>query len=117
MWRYRGTPHYLADQAKRLGVAQIMADRARNNAEIYRISVLLAQLCERYHRARTEDGKPVFERIELAQIKGTLEQCEQELGKLHVLAASAQSMLEEAWSAFALDIPDRHFCILSDYDE
>jgi hypothetical protein len=105
MWRFRGTPHYLNGQAKRLGITQILADRARHNAEIYRVSVLLAQLCERYHRARIQDGMPVFHATELAQIKGTLEQCEQELGKLHALAGSAQSMLDEAWSAFGFKVP------------
>jgi hypothetical protein len=116
MWRFRGTPHYLNEQAKRLGITRILADRARHNAEIYRVSVLLAQLCERYHRARIEDGMPVFHATELAQIKGTLEQCEQELGKLHALAASAQSMLDEAWSAFGFKVPDRQFGVLCNYD-
>jgi hypothetical protein len=116
MWRFRGTPHYLNEQAKRLGITQILADRARHNAEIYRVSVLLAQLCERYHRARSEDGKPVFQATELAQIKGTLEQCELELDKLHALAGSAQGMLDEAWSAFGFKVPQRPFYIMCNYD-
>ena len=28
MWRFRGTPHYLDQQAKRLGITQVLADRA-----------------------------------------------------------------------------------------
>jgi len=116
MWRFRGTPYYLNEQARRLRITQVLADRARHNKEIYQVSVLLAQLCERYHRARTEDGKPVFQATELAQIKGTLGQCELELDKLHALAGSAQAMLDEAWSAFGLDTPVRHFAVLSDYD-
>jgi hypothetical protein len=116
MWRFRGTPHYLNEQARRLGITQILADRARHNPEIYRVSVLLAQLCERYHRARTENGTPVFQATELGQIRGTLGQCEQELDKLHALAGSAQAMLDEAWSAFGLGTPKRHFAVLSDYD-
>ena len=74
MWRYRGTPHHLSLQARRLGISEVLADRARHNQEIYRCSVLLAQLCERYHRARKEAGRPVFGRPELAQIEGTLNQ-------------------------------------------
>ena len=86
MWRFRGSPYYLDQQAKRLGITQVLADRARHNTEIYQLAVLLAQLSERYHRARKENGKPVFYTTELAQIKGTLEQCELELQKLHMLA-------------------------------
>ena len=36
-----------------------------NNPEIYRLAVLLAQLSERYHKARKENGKPVFYMTEL----------------------------------------------------
>jgi hypothetical protein len=117
MWRYRGTPHYLDQQATRLGISQVLADRARHNPEIYRVSVLLAQLCERWHRARKEDGRPIFGRPELLQIDGTLNQCEQELQKLHALAATARSMLDEAWQAFGLPVPDRHFEVVSKLDE
>ena len=52
LWHFRGTPHYLGQQAVRLGITPVLADRARNNQEIYRVSVLLAQLSERYHKAR-----------------------------------------------------------------
>jgi hypothetical protein len=117
MWRYRGTPHYLAQQAGRLGISQVLADRARNNQEIYRCSVLLAQLCERYHRARKENGKPVFGRPELLQIEGTLNQVEQEAAKLHVLAAAADAMLAETWQAFGLARPQRHYGVACSLDE
>jgi hypothetical protein len=117
MWRFRGTPHYLKDQARRLGLSQLLADSARNNKEIYRVSVLLAQLCGRYHAARTEHGKPVFPPVELAEIKGTLAQCELELEKLHALAGSAQAMLDEAWGAFGVKPPDRPFEIFCNYDQ
>ena len=116
LWRYRGTPHYISHQAVRLGITQVLADRARNNQEIYRVSVLMSQLCERYHKARRQDGRPVLPLTELAQVRGTLEQAEQECTKLHALAASAADMLDEAWQAFDLDQPDRHFAILCDYD-
>jgi hypothetical protein len=116
MWRFRGSPHYLDHQARRLGITQILADRARHNPEIYRLSVLLAQLSERYHRGRKENGKPVFYMTELAQIKGTLEQCELELQKLHLLAAAADTMLGDAWHAFSLEPPKRSFGVSSDLD-
>jgi hypothetical protein len=114
MWRFRGTPHYLAAQAKRLGITQVLADKARHNPEIYRLAVLLAQLCERYHKVPKEDGRPVFWPTELAQVKGTLEQCELELSKLHMLAATADAMLAEAWQAFGLDEPVRRFTVICD---
>jgi hypothetical protein len=116
LWRFRGTPHYLSQQAVRLGVSQVLADRARNNQEIYRVSVLLSQLCERYHKARKEDGRPVLPMTELAQVRGTLQQADQECAKLHALAACASEMIEEAYRAFTLEQPDRHFAVLCDYD-
>jgi hypothetical protein len=116
MWRFRGSPHYLDAQAARLGLSKVLADRARHNAEIFRVQVLVSQLCERFHRARKEDGKPVFGNPELAQVKGTLEQAELELQKLHLLAASSNVMLDEAWQAFGLELPHRPFMVLCDYD-
>ena len=116
MWRFRGSPHYLDQQAKRLGITQVLADRARHNSELYRLAVLLAQLSERYHRARKENGKPVFFTTELAQIKGTLEQCELELQKLHMLAGAADAMLCDAWQAFGFPEPRRTFEVSSDSD-
>jgi NAD(P)-dependent dehydrogenase (short-subunit alcohol dehydrogenase family) len=116
LWRYRGTPHYLAQQALRLGMTPVLADRARSNQEIYRVSVLLAQLCERYHKARKEDGKPILAMTELAQVRGTLQQAEQECSKLHALAATAAAMIDEAYSAFETEQPPRHFAVLCDFD-
>ena len=55
MWRFRGSPHYIDQQGERLGVPKILTDRARHNPEIYRVSVLIGQLCERYHRSRREN--------------------------------------------------------------
>ena len=116
LWRFRGTPHFLGQQASRLGVTPVLADRARNNQEIYRVSVLLAQLCERYHKARKEDGRPVLPMTELAQIHGTLAQAEQECAKLHALAATAAAMIDEAYEAFDGAAPTRHFGVLCDFD-
>jgi len=116
MWRFRGTPHYLGQQAARLGITQVLADRARNNQEIYRVSVLLAQLCERFHAARKEAGRPIFGGPELGQIRGTLQQCEQECGKLHALAAAAALMIDEATAAFDLPAVERDFAVLSNHD-
>jgi hypothetical protein len=109
MWRFRGSPHYLDQQAARLGITKVLADRARHNAEIFRIAVLLAQLSERYHSAQRENGQPAFGRLELAQVKGTLEQCEHELQKLHMLAAAADAMLADAWQAFGFPAQSRDF--------
>jgi hypothetical protein len=117
VWRFRGSPPYLDQQARRLGIAQTLADRARHNPEIYRLAVLLAQLSERYHQQRKEDGKPVFGRIELAQIEGTLGQCELELQKLHMLAAASSAMLAEAYAAFELLPSSRRYGVVCRDDE
>ncbi len=116
LWRFRGTPHYLSQQALRLGMTPVLADRARNNQEIYRVSVLLAQICERWHKARKEDGRPVLPMTELAQVRGTLQQAEQECTKLHALAATAAAMIDEAYLAFGTEQPTRHFAVLCDFD-
>jgi hypothetical protein len=116
LWRFRGSPHYLDAQAARLGLSKVLADRARHNAELFRVQVLISQLCERFHKARKEDGRPVFGQPELAQVKGTLEQAELELQKLHMLAGAAAAMLDEAWKAFGLALPYRPFGVACDYD-
>jgi hypothetical protein len=117
MWRYRGTPYYLDAQGDRLGVSKVLTDRARHNPEVCRVSVLLGQLCERYHRAPKKDGRAMVPPAELAQIRGTLGQCEQELEKLHALAAAAQAMVDEAHRAFGLDAPERRFRVKCDFDD
>ncbi len=116
MWRFRGSPYFLDRQAARLGLTKVLADRSRHNAEIYRCQVLISQLCERYHRARKEEGKPVFGQPELAQVRGTLEQAELELQKLHMLAAASADMLGEAWMAFGFEPPTRPYEVRCDYD-
>jgi hypothetical protein len=117
MWRFRGTPHYLDAQGDRLGLSKVLTDRARHNPEVYRVSVLLGQLCERYHRAPRQEGRAVVPPAELAQIRGTLGQCEQELEKLHALAAASQAMVDEAHQAFGLDVPERRFRVKCDFDD
>lgn len=117
MWRFRGTPHYLDAQGERLGLSKVLTDRARLNKEIYRVSGLLGQLCERYHRAPKEGSRALLPPAELAQIRGTLGQCEQELEKLHALAAASQAMVDEAHEAFGLEAPGRHFRIRCDFDD
>ena len=116
MWRFRGSPHYIDQQAERLGITKVLADRARTNPEIHRVSVLLALLSDRYHTARHENGRPVISRAEMAQIKGTLEQCEHELQKLHMLAAASDAMLDEAWEAFGFPKQSRDFGVYTSID-
>jgi hypothetical protein len=117
MWRFRGTPYFLEAQGVRLGLSKVLTDRARNNSEIYRVSHLLGQLCERYHQARKENGRAVVPPAELAQIRGTLGQCEQELEKLHALAAASQAMVDEAHVAFGLAAPERFFRVQCVFDD
>lgn len=117
MWRFRGTPHYFDVQANRLGLSKDRLREAWGNAELHRVSGLLGQLCERYHRAPREDGRAVMIPSELAQIQATLGRCERELEKLHALAATAEAMLEEAHDAFGLECPRRRFRVRCDSDE
>jgi hypothetical protein len=117
MWHFRGTTAFLERQAHRLGSTQILASKAKHNPEIHRVSVLLAQLCDRYHKQRKEDGEPVFYPIDILSIKATLGVAEQELQKLHMLAGSADAMLTEAYGAFNIDAPSRSFVILAESDD
>ena len=104
MWRYRGTPYYLSKAGERLGIPQVLLDRARNNSEIYRVSVLLAQLCKKWHKVKKdENGNPIFNVSELAQIQGTIHQTQQESAKLHALASAAQEMIDEEYIDQARD--------------
>ncbi len=117
MWIFRGTQYYLDVQGDRLGLSRSLTDQSRHNPEVYRVSVLLGQPCERYHRARGEDDFAAVLPAELAQIRGTLGQCERELEKLHALAAAAQAMVDEAHRAFGLEPPGRRFRVACDRDE
>jgi hypothetical protein len=118
MWRFRGTPHYLDAQGARLGLSKILTDRARHNPEIHRVATLLGQLCERWHRLpKSGDGQAVTFPAELAQVKGTLGQALEESAKLHVLAASAQAMIDEAHRAYGIEPPESFFRVRCDFDE
>jgi hypothetical protein len=118
MWRFRGTPHHLDAQGDRLGLSRVLTDRARKNPEIHRVADLLGQLCERWHRSpKDESGNAVVHPADLAQIRGTLGQCEQEVEKLHALAAAAQAMADEGSRAFGVDLPERRFRVNCDFDD
>jgi hypothetical protein len=116
MWSYKGHTHYLERQANRLGVPPILSAAAKHNAEIFKASTLLAQLCERYHKARKEFGRPVFGAVERVQIAGTLAQAELKVQQLHLLAAAAAAMVDEAHAELGIPQPPRHFIVLSDFD-
>ena len=117
MWRFRGSPFYLAKQAKRLGVPQELAHASRHNAEIFRLATLVSQLCEHWHRARKENGCPVFYAPELERLKAHARRAARlEVQKLHILAAAADEMLIEARAAFGLESPKRLFEVMSDLD-
>jgi hypothetical protein len=117
LWRFRGSPHHINQQAARMGITQVLADRARSNQEIYRVSVLLSQLCDRYHKARREDGTPVLAATDLGQVRGTLQQADQECAKLHALAAASADMIDESYRAFFGYAPMRRYAVASDFDE
>ena len=118
VWRFRGAPPYLNRQARRLGITQVLVDRARHNPEIHRMSVLMGQLCEGYHRLHKPSGAaPTIDPPKLALAKSTLDQIEQEASKLHALAAAAADMLDEAYRAYGLEVPNRAFHVACRWDE
>lgn len=118
LWRFRGTPYYLDQQGERLSVTKVLTDRARHNTEIYRVSTLMAQVSERYHKSPKDDGGiPHIVGMHRPEVRDTLLQCEQELQKLHVLAAAVQSMIDDASKACEIQLPERHFKITCVFDE
>lgn len=100
--------HYLAANADACGVAATAVSSARHNAELYRVSTLVTQLCERWHRSRREQGIPVLDRADRASVTSTLERCELDVRKLRMIAAAAEDMIREAREAFALDPQASH---------
>lgn len=116
VYRFRGAPYYLDQQGDRLGVPKILTDRARHNPEIHRVGVLAGQLCERWHRAPRCDGVPAFGLPELAQVRGTIGQIEQEVAKLHVLAAAAQAIADEARAVYGFEAADHDYHVACAYD-
>ena len=113
-WHFRGTPYYLSKQGERLGITSVLIDRARNNQEIYRVSVLLSQLCDQYHkRPKAEDGTSIMTPSELSQVRGTIHQIEQEVAKLHALAAAAAEMADGARGAFGIEASERTYFVVS----
>jgi hypothetical protein len=117
IWRFRGTSSYLAAQAKRLGVQPILAERARTNPEIYHVSVLLAQVCELYHRVPKEDGEPIFTVRDVERLAATIAQCEMDCEKLHMLAAASSMMISEAYAAIGAKVPRRPYRVCCDHDD
>jgi hypothetical protein len=111
MWHFRGSPPYLQRQADRMGFAPMLAHTARHNAEMHRVATLMGQLSERLHRTRRDNGRPLIGRLEAAQIMGTLDQAENEVRKLHMLAAAGAQMIDEAYRAFDLVPPARTMSI------
>ncbi len=117
LWRFRGTPCYLDVEGKRLGVSQVLTDRARLNPEIHRVSVLIAQLSERYRQLPKESYRAVASPPELASVRGTLAQAETEMAKLHALAAAAMAMIDDGYRAYGLEPPHRHFGVSCEFDD
>lgn len=115
-WRFRGVPHYMNPQGFRLRVAQIIVDRAKDNKEIWRINTLLTQLCEAYHRMRKERPAAIPGPTEKASAMATLAEARRDLDRLHVLAATSEMMITEAYGAFDLTPPEREHWVVSIHD-
>lgn len=117
-WHFRGSPHFVAVQGRRLGLSIGLLARSKPNEELRSIGSLVAQLCDRYHRAgKTPDGTPIFGHDELKQVAAALGQAEIQVDKLHAVAAASQAILGEVYDAYRLPPPTREFRVVCDYDE
>ena len=110
-WVFRGVVHYLDLQCDRLGVNRVIGHRARNNREMGQIATLLSQLTDRHKVAYRPDGiNPVFYPPDQALLRGIFNGAEERLQQLHVLAASADMMMDDAYKNFPpLTQPERLF--------
>jgi hypothetical protein len=115
-WHFRGTPYFLASQNHRIGLGEMPLKAAEKNSQIHRISTILAQLCQRFHNAPKDAGRPAFGYVENEQIKASLRQCEIDLEKLHLLAAAADAMMAEAYQHLGIEAPKRAFAVFSGAD-
>jgi hypothetical protein len=115
-WHFRGTPPYLSAQGKRLGMVETLVARAKHNTEIHRVSIILGQLCERWHKARKEDDRPVYVKYEAEQVAAGLAQADQECAKLHALAGAAAAMIDEGYAAWGIERPDRGYAVMANND-
>ena len=115
-WNFPGFAFYLHIQAARLGMTPAQVKRAALSDELSRVNTFLSQLSDRHKHARLIDGKPVFHPPEMAQIEAVIFQAEQEVGKLHMLAATSCDMIDACRAAFNLPPTKRTFEVLSDND-
>lgn len=122
MWIFQGSPFYLDKQAKRLRIAQRLAHASRSNPEIYKLALAIGQLCG--HLAAAEKVRrfggsenPVAELPLPHQFRASLERCGEEAAKLHLLAAAAEQMLNEAYDACGIERPPTTYEIMSEFDE
>jgi hypothetical protein len=115
-WHFKGSKHYVEHQARRLGMSDAQVKRALRSDELSRVNHFLSQLSDRHKQARTVDGQPVFHPPEIAQIEAVIFQAEQEVGKLHMLAATSCDMIDECRAAFGLRPTKRPFEVMSDSD-
>jgi hypothetical protein len=118
MYHFRGAPYYLNEQRKRLkGISDQLLVQAKYNKEIHHLSVLLGQLCERWHKAGKYGVQPIFGALELTHIKAILAEGEKDLQKLHLIAAASEMMLGEAYRAFGVDEPTRNYEVYAIRDD
>ena len=98
LWRFRGTPHYLGQQATRLGVTPVLADRA---ATIRKSTGF--PFCWRSLRALAQgpqkDGRRSSAWPSSIRSRGRCRKPSRN-AKLHALAATAATMIDEAYKAF-----------------
>ncbi len=113
-WKFEGSPHYLTQQADRLGMDRSTAHRSRDNRELLAISTFLCQMSDRM-KAANKAGVHVFHGADRAQIEAGFNAQELNVHKLHMLAATASAVLDEARAAFGLPPMDRPFLVLSDH--
>jgi hypothetical protein len=113
VWRYRGVPAYVDNQARRFRATQLLAKVLHQNRELHKMEGQMGELSNRIMQQR---GLPLNE-PQIKDVMAILAQCERQVQGLHILAAAGAQAVDEAIAAFGLEMPPREYVVLSVFDE
>jgi hypothetical protein len=115
VWRYRGAPYYLEQQMDRMRLTAQVTKRAHHSREFHQVSHLLGELSERLVKM-VSNGHVDLNIKEAEAISAVLEQCDEHVAQLCMVAAAAAQAVDEARMAYGLPLRHRVVNVLCEYD-
>ena len=112
LWRFRGFPSYLTVQAQRMRMPDILIKRTLQNKQMHDLSVSLASVSE----TAVKMSLGGLTDIKRNQLKMALEHAEDDVSRLHMLAAAAAAAVDEARVAYGLEPYQRSFHVHCEFD-